>query len=300
MYYRSSSLSGKDKYSVPKGESSTSEYNNHEAHVEVTIPRNFKEASLSPDKDKWKYKFPISTLPLAKGIMLTKIDCPNSETEITEMERLPYRNILGCLSYLAGRTRPDISYTISETNEKKGEKIGEDASDTSWMYEDEERSEETGNATYDSLSALKRTFDEIALILSGGKTTFSDLIRQAEDKMDERTRHDLGECSTHEQEKNGKSILRDDDAVKMSSTAEDFDTLKDNSKPMDNMDSEMSGVDEEKTGKEASDSLMSEANEEKGEKIGEEASDTSSVSGPVLAVLPPRTKMKNAAPLHNV
>ncbi|GFX50316.1 retrovirus-related Pol polyprotein from transposon TNT 1-94 [Trichonephila clavipes] len=47
---------GKDKYSgpVPKGESSTSEYNNHEAHhVEVVIPRNFKEASLSPDKDKW-------------------------------------------------------------------------------------------------------------------------------------------------------------------------------------------------------------------------------------------------------
>ncbi|GFW57399.1 hypothetical protein TNCV_543121 [Trichonephila clavipes] len=56
---RSSGLSnkfcGKDKYSgpVPKGESSTSEYNNHEAHhVEVVIPRNFKEASLSPDKDK--------------------------------------------------------------------------------------------------------------------------------------------------------------------------------------------------------------------------------------------------------
>ncbi|GFY00939.1 retrovirus-related Pol polyprotein from transposon TNT 1-94 [Trichonephila clavipes] len=48
-------FSGKDKYSgpVPKGESSTSEYNNHEAHhVEVVIPQNFKEA-LSPDKDKW-------------------------------------------------------------------------------------------------------------------------------------------------------------------------------------------------------------------------------------------------------
>ncbi|GFV24168.1 retrovirus-related Pol polyprotein from transposon TNT 1-94 [Trichonephila clavipes] len=51
----SESDDGKDKYSgpVPKGESSTSEYNNHEAHVEVVIPRNFKEASLSPDKDKW-------------------------------------------------------------------------------------------------------------------------------------------------------------------------------------------------------------------------------------------------------
>ncbi|GFW36192.1 retrovirus-related Pol polyprotein from transposon TNT 1-94 [Trichonephila clavipes] len=48
-------FSGKDKYSgpVPKGESSTSEYNNHEAHHEVAMPQNFKEASLSPDKDKW-------------------------------------------------------------------------------------------------------------------------------------------------------------------------------------------------------------------------------------------------------
>ncbi|GFW88303.1 zinc finger protein 277 [Trichonephila clavipes] len=73
-------FSGKDKYSgpVPKVQSSTSvplapchdefrgprsdyvrqvaletQHNNHEAHhVEVVIPRNFKEASLSPDKDK--------------------------------------------------------------------------------------------------------------------------------------------------------------------------------------------------------------------------------------------------------
>ncbi|GFY76307.1 hypothetical protein TNIN_213851 [Trichonephila inaurata madagascariensis] len=46
----------------------------------------------------------------------------------------------------------------------------------------------------------------------------------------------MGECSTHE--KNGKSILRDDDAVERSSTAEDLDTLKDDSESMDNMDSE--------------------------------------------------------------
>ncbi|GFW18234.1 copia protein [Trichonephila clavipes] len=49
-------FSRKDIYSgpVPKGESSTSEYNNHEAnHVEVVIPQNFKEVSLSPDKDRW-------------------------------------------------------------------------------------------------------------------------------------------------------------------------------------------------------------------------------------------------------
>ncbi|GFX62738.1 copia protein [Trichonephila clavipes] len=50
------SFSGKDKYILvlyPKGKVvPVSIYNNHEAH-QVVIPQNFKEASLSPDKDKW-------------------------------------------------------------------------------------------------------------------------------------------------------------------------------------------------------------------------------------------------------
>ncbi|GFY53653.1 hypothetical protein TNIN_187921 [Trichonephila inaurata madagascariensis] len=44
-----------DKYSdpVPKGESCTNEYNNPEAHhIESVIPRNFKEASVPPHKEK--------------------------------------------------------------------------------------------------------------------------------------------------------------------------------------------------------------------------------------------------------
>ncbi|GFS56791.1 hypothetical protein TNIN_315351 [Trichonephila inaurata madagascariensis] len=78
---------------------------------------------------------------------------------------------------------------MSEANEEKGEKIGKEASDTSSISkEDEGRSEETGNATLDPLSVLQSTFEEITLTLSGGKTTFSELIRQA---MDENTHHDL-------------------------------------------------------------------------------------------------------------
>ncbi|GFY16821.1 hypothetical protein TNCV_4338221 [Trichonephila clavipes] len=123
---------------------------------------------------------------------------------------------------------------MSEVDEVK---TGKETSDSLISEENEERSEGTGNATFDPLLDLQCKFEEITLTLSGGKTTFSELIHQAENEMDERTHHDLGECSTHEQEKNRKSVSWDDDAVKISST-EDLDTLQDDSNPMDNMDSE--------------------------------------------------------------
>ncbi|GFY48537.1 hypothetical protein TNIN_498291 [Trichonephila inaurata madagascariensis] len=124
---------------------------------------------------------------------------------------------------------------MSQVNDE-GEKIGKEVCDTSLMSEEnEEGNEGTGNATFDPLLALQHAFEGITLTLTGGKTTFSELIHQTKNEMDERAHHDLGECSTHE--KNGKSILRDD-AVERSSTAEDLDTLKDDSESMDNMDSE--------------------------------------------------------------
>ncbi|GFR22776.1 hypothetical protein TNCT_424962 [Trichonephila clavata] len=81
---------------------------------------------------------------------------------------------------------------MSKANEKKGEKIGEEASNMSLMFEEnEEGCEETGDETYEPLSELQCRFEEIFLTLSGGKTTFLELIRRTEDEMDERTRHDL-------------------------------------------------------------------------------------------------------------
>ena len=44
---------------------------------------------------------------------MSKADCPNNVNEIKEMSCLPYRNIIGCLSYIAGRTRPDISFAVN-------------------------------------------------------------------------------------------------------------------------------------------------------------------------------------------
>jgi hypothetical protein len=60
-----------------------------------------------------EYQFPLSSLPIVKGQVLTKLDCPSSKVEVAEMAMLPYRNILGCLSFLANRTRPDISYAVN-------------------------------------------------------------------------------------------------------------------------------------------------------------------------------------------
>lgn len=60
-----------------------------------------------------KFKFPTASLPIAKGIVLSKIDCPGTFAERKEMEDLPFRNLLGCLSYIAGRTRPDICYAVN-------------------------------------------------------------------------------------------------------------------------------------------------------------------------------------------
>ncbi|GBN15796.1 Retrovirus-related Pol polyprotein from transposon TNT 1-94 [Araneus ventricosus] len=56
------------------------------------------------------YEIPITSLPIAQGVILSKSQCPNNSEEIAEVEKLPYRNLIGCLAYIADRTRPDISY----------------------------------------------------------------------------------------------------------------------------------------------------------------------------------------------
>lgn len=56
---------------------------------------------------------PVSSLPIAKGTVYSMSQCPKTEYELEEMDRIPYRNLLGCLSFLCNRTRPDISYTVN-------------------------------------------------------------------------------------------------------------------------------------------------------------------------------------------
>lgn len=60
-----------------------------------------------------EYNFKLSTLPIAKGCVLSKLDCPSNQAEISEMSNLPFRSLLGCLSFISNRTRPDISYSVN-------------------------------------------------------------------------------------------------------------------------------------------------------------------------------------------
>ncbi|GFT06872.1 retrovirus-related Pol polyprotein from transposon TNT 1-94 [Trichonephila clavipes] len=48
-----------------------------------------------------------------KEILYSPCQCPQSSDEKIEMKVIPYRNALDCLSFLAGRMRPDISYAVN-------------------------------------------------------------------------------------------------------------------------------------------------------------------------------------------
>ncbi|KFM74814.1 Copia protein, partial [Stegodyphus mimosarum] len=61
--------------------------------------------------EKFKhFQIPVTSVPIAKGTILTKLDCPSTSAE---MRKLPFRNLLGCLVFVANRTRPDITYAVN-------------------------------------------------------------------------------------------------------------------------------------------------------------------------------------------
>ena len=45
-----------------------------------------------------KYHFLISTLPISKGVVFLKSQCPQTNTEMYEMSKYPYRNMLSIIS----------------------------------------------------------------------------------------------------------------------------------------------------------------------------------------------------------
>ncbi|GFX54861.1 retrovirus-related Pol polyprotein from transposon TNT 1-94 [Trichonephila clavipes] len=57
-----------------------------------------------------KYKYPVSSLPISKGQVLSKLDLPKTSEETLTV---PYRNLIGSMSFIAIRTRPDIMYAVN-------------------------------------------------------------------------------------------------------------------------------------------------------------------------------------------
>ena len=55
---------------------------------------------------------PVS-VPLASHFILSKHQCPVSDSEILEMEEIPYSNAIGTVMFSMISTRPDLAYSIS-------------------------------------------------------------------------------------------------------------------------------------------------------------------------------------------
>lgn len=64
-------------------------------------------------KQYTKYNIPICSLPISKGIIFSTQDSPQTVEEYAQMKEIPYRNLIGSLAFIAGRTRPDISFAVN-------------------------------------------------------------------------------------------------------------------------------------------------------------------------------------------
>ena len=54
-----------------------------------------------------------TTIPLTLGTQLTKADCVTSQADKDEMAKVLYRELVGALSWLTLRTRPNIVFMTS-------------------------------------------------------------------------------------------------------------------------------------------------------------------------------------------
>lgn len=53
-------------------------------------------------------------IPLEPGNPLSWADSPTTEDERQEMKNIPYRELIGSLSYISQCTRPDVALTVSK------------------------------------------------------------------------------------------------------------------------------------------------------------------------------------------
>jgi len=67
-----------------------------------SIPTHFNLADAAP-----------MVTPLMLGNQLTKADCPTAQADKDEMAGIPYRQLVGALSWLALGTCPDVAFATS-------------------------------------------------------------------------------------------------------------------------------------------------------------------------------------------
>lgn len=65
------------------------------------------------DKFNQRHHIPLVNLPMVPGLSLSRDQSPKTENEVKEMANVPYRSLIGCLSFIASRTRPDITFSVN-------------------------------------------------------------------------------------------------------------------------------------------------------------------------------------------
>jgi hypothetical protein len=88
--------------------------------IQITRNRNTRTISLSQRSyiDALITRFSMTNArpygcAIAPGNLPSKADCPTDPEQIAHMRKIPYREAIGGLMYLAVATRPDISFAVS-------------------------------------------------------------------------------------------------------------------------------------------------------------------------------------------
>lgn len=74
----------------------------HQSHYTDEVCEKFKV-----------HKIPISSLPISKRMIFSKVNCPVAQSDIEFMPKLPYCSVIDCLSFIVNRTRLDLLYAVT-------------------------------------------------------------------------------------------------------------------------------------------------------------------------------------------
>jgi len=90
--------------------------------LKMIVKRNRSKNSLKIHQHDYLFKIvqkigmakckPIN-VPLVEHFILSKPQCPSSESKILKMENIPYANVIGTIMYSMTNTRLDLAYSIS-------------------------------------------------------------------------------------------------------------------------------------------------------------------------------------------